>query len=330
MNKHNWYSFLVAGLILMLLSISAVACGPQSQVPGTGGDSSSQADAPTVPIPKDYADFEVGPLTVTRSGVSVGEVANISAVVTNTGDVGGTYNAVLVIDGKEADKKDVSVGSKSTEKVSFQVAKNVPGSYKLEIGESAAILNVYEWPYKIQYDSGTASPDLLSVTGDLGHMVHFSPPAVPFKVQKIELYVQTHIVDESDWVDRYVTVRIWDSGRNNQLWSIDVPWRAFFDEKKTFWKEIAVPNVIANGDFYVEVVTHSERSGDEIIPSPWVPEIPPAIFLGYDKPKNPYISAPVSPEETHSSVSRMGEIIEVPVKYQGINWLIRVEGDGRL
>src|SRR4030042_1795948 len=141
MNKHNWHLFLVAGLILMLLSISAVACGPQAQGPGTGGSSPSQADVPTSQIPKDYADFEVGPLTITRSGVSVGEMATVSATVTNTGDVGGIYKAVLLIDGKEADKKDVSVGPKSTGSVAFQVTMSAAGSYKVEIGKSAAILS---------------------------------------------------------------------------------------------------------------------------------------------------------------------------------------------
>src|SRR4030042_1029862 len=142
MNKHKWYSSLVAGLILMLWSISAVAFGPQPQMPGTGGDSSSQTGVPTSQIPKDYADFEVGPLTVTRSGVSVGELATVSATVTNTGDVGGNYTAVLLIDGKEADKKDVSVGSDSTATATFQVTMSAAGIYKLEIGRSAAILTV--------------------------------------------------------------------------------------------------------------------------------------------------------------------------------------------
>jgi len=331
MNKHKWYSFSVVGLILMLLSISAMACGPQSQISEVGGVPSSQADVPTNPIPKDYPDFEVGLLDITRSGVSSGEVATVSTTVTNTGDVKGVYKAVLFVDGKEAEQKDIPVGPKSAEKVTFQVAKSVPGSYKLEIGESAATLTVYKWPYKIQYDAGIASPDLLSVAGELGHMVHFSPPTTPFKIQKIEFYVQTRVVDESDWADRYATVRIWDSDRNKQLWSVNVPWRTFWDEKKSFWKEIDVPNIVANGDFYVEIVTHSEQFGDEIIATtPWVPEMPPAIFLGYDRPPNPYLTTPLSPEETNSNLSKMGEVVEVPVKYQGINWLIRAEGDGKL
>jgi hypothetical protein len=329
MNKHNWNPFLVAGLILMLLSISAVACGPQTQVPGTGGSSPSQADVPTSQIPKNYADFEVGPLTIARSGISVGEMATVSATVTNTGGVGGIYKAVLLIDGKEVNQEDVSVGPRGIERVTFQVTRSAAGSYKVEIGKSAAILNVYGWPYKIQYDAGSAYGESLSVAGDYGHMVRFSPPATPFRVQKVELYATAIVTKDSDWTDKYITVRIWDSEGNRQLWSDDFPWRTVWGETWGFWHEMDVPNVSVNGDFYVEIVTHSYQFGDEIITYHSGPEVSPAVFVGRDKP-NPYVDEAVSSDETRSGVSNMGKLVEVPVKYQGSNWLIRVEGDGSL
>src|SRR4030066_2045358 len=328
MNKHKWYSFLVAGLILMLLSISAVAWGPQPQVPGTGGDSSSQTGVPTSQIPKNYADFEVGPLTIARSGISVGELATVSATVTNTGGVGGIYKAVLFIDGKEADKKDVSVGPNNTATVTFQVTMGAAGIYKLEIEKSAGVLTAYGWPYTIQYDAGTAYGELLSVSGDYGHMVHFSPPTPPFRIQNVKLYINTVIADKSDW-DRYITVRIWDSDGNRQLWSLDVTWQDFWNETAGFWQNVDVPNVSVNGDFYLEIVTHSDQFGEEIIAWPWASDVRPAMFLGHDKSK-PYIDEAVSYGETRSGVSSMGKFIEMPSKYEGVNWLIRVVGDGSL
>ncbi len=323
MNKHNWYRFLISGLILLLLPISAMACGSQSQ--GTEAESSGVA-VPTTPIPKAYADFEVGSLTVTRDGVSVGEMATVSTTVTNTGDVEGIYRAVLTIDGKEADQKDVSVGANGTEMITFQVVKNAPGSYELAIGESAAMLTVYEWPYKIQYDSGNVY-GMLSIAGGLGHIVHFTPPTTPFRIQKIETYVQTRVADKSDWGNRYFTVRIWGSDGSKQLWSENVKWYAFYREAASFWKEIDIPNVSVDGDFWVEIVTHSEQFDEEIVALTWSPAVRPTIFLGFDRP-SPYII--VAPVETQSGVSNAGNLVEVPVKYQGLNWLIRVEGDGKL
>src|SRR4030042_6561297 len=100
------YLILVIGLVLLLFPITAIGC--TQSIPGEGKVSSDGANG-TNPIPKAYADFEVGPLTVIRSGVSVGEIATVSTNVINTGGVQGTYTAVLEIDGQQADKKDVSI-----------------------------------------------------------------------------------------------------------------------------------------------------------------------------------------------------------------------------
>jgi len=331
MSKHIWHRILISGLVLLLIPISAVACSSQPQVTQGGEAASSGAAATTNPIVKTYADFEVGPLTVVRNGVSVGEVATVSTTVTNTGDVLGIYKAVLTVDGKQVDQKDVSVGPNGTEGFSFQVSRKAPGSYKLAIGDSAAILNVYEWPYTIMYDTGVPYGELLSVPGDYGHIVRFTPPAVPFRVQEIDVYVQARGRDESDWDNKFVTMRILDSG-NNQLWSKDLPWRFFWNETGSFWKEIDVPNVTVNGDFKVVIVTHSDQFGEEVVAWPWSTEVRPAIFMGYDKPKpSPYITTPVVLVETRSGVcDSMGNLIGLPDKYQGLDWLIHVDGEGRL
>ena len=326
MKKHNWYSVLVVGLILTLLPVSVVACGSQTGTPDTG-DVSSVGTPP--PIPKEYADFEVSPLTIQRSGISVGETATVSATVTNTGDVSGNYKAVLLIDGKEADQKDVFVGPDKTEQIAFQVTKDVPGSYELAIGDSAGMLTVYEWPYKIQYDLGNVYEELLSVSGEYGHSVRFSPPTTPFDVQKIEVYGRGLVNEDSEWRDRHITVRIWDESGTRQIWAKDFPWRVFWSETGSFWKELDVPNISVYGDFYVEIVTHSEQFGEDIIAWPWATNVRPALFLGWDRP-NPSIDTPGQPVETRSGISHMGTPVEVPIKYQGLNWLIRVEGSGEL
>jgi hypothetical protein len=325
MNGFRYLIFSI-GLVLLLLPISVTGC---AQSMSEAGKVSSDGANVTNPIPKNYAEFEVGPLTITRNGVSVGEMATVSTTVTNTGGVQGTYTAVLTMDGQQADKKVVSIGPGGTEAVTFQVNKSAPGGYKLEIGDSTATLNVYQWPYRIKYDLGSASGEPLSVAGDYGHIVHFSPPATPFKIQKIELYVQAIVAKDSDWYDRFVTVRIWDSSRTQQLWSVSLPWRDFWNVVGSFWKEIEVPSVSANGDFYVEIVTHSPQFQGEIVAWPSGPEVRPAIFVGYDRPK-PHIDVAFSTTETRSGISIMGQPMEVPVKYQGLNWLIRVDGDGSL
>jgi hypothetical protein len=315
------------GLVLLLFPILVVGCGPQSQAPGTV--SSSEGTNANNPIPKDFAEFEVGPLTVVRDGVSIGEAAMVSTSVTNTGGIQGTYNAVLTVNGQKADQKDVVIGPGATELVSFQVSENAAGSYKLEIDGSAATLNVYQWPYTIQYDLGNTYGESVSLSNDYGHIVRFTPPTTPFKIQNIAVYVQASVSQDSEWDNRFVTVRIWNSGRTQQLWSVDLPWRDFRMDVVSFWKNIQVPNVSTDGDFYVEIVTHSNQFQGEMAAWQWGPEVRPAIFVGYDRP-NPYQTSTISLTETRSGISDMGQPVEIPTKYQGLNWLIRVEGDGSL
>lgn len=320
------YLIFAIGFILLLLPISAAGCGQTTTKPG---NVSSDGAIPN-PIPKAYADFEVGPLTVTRSAVSVGELATVSTTIKNTGDIQGSYTAALIVDGKQADQKVVAIGPDSSESVSFQISESAPGSYKLEIADSSATLNVYQWPYRIQYDQGIAAyGELLSLAGDYGANVRFTPPAVPFKIQKIELYTSGLVAKDSEWYDNFVTIRIWDSSKTQQLWTANFIYRDFWNDVGTFWKEIDVPNVAADGDFYVEVVTHGPQLQGEMATWPWGFEVRPAIFIAYAQP-DPYQTITVSQAETRSGISVNGQLVDIPVKYKGINWMIRVVGDGSL
>ena len=142
--------------------------------------------------------------------------------------------------------------------------------------------------------------------------------------------MKTRVAEKSEWGDRYFTARIWNSDKSKQLWSENIKWYAFYSEAATFWKEIDVPNISVHGDFWVEIVTHSDKLDEEITAWYLAPEVlNSAIFVGYDTP-NPYITDIATRPETRSGVSYQGNLVEVPVKYEGIDWLIRVEGDGRL
>jgi hypothetical protein len=321
------YLVLVLGIVLLLFPILAIGCGPQPSVPSAVP--STDGNKGTASIVKEYAAFEVGAPKLSRNGVSVGEAATVSTDVTNTGGIPGTYKAVLTVNGQQADQKDVSIGPGQTQSVSFQVTKSAPGVYQLQIGDSSATLGVYKWPYTIQYDLGNAvGTEAWSLSGDYGHILHFTPPTTPFKIQKIDAYVHGTVNKDSDWYDRFVTVRIWNSDRTQQLWTANLPWRDFWNDVGSFWKTIEVPNVSTNGDFYVEIVTHSDQFGSDIGTAPRS-DAAPAIFVAYDWP-NPYQTSPIPTIVTRSGVSNMGQPVEVPVKYQGLNWLIRVEGDGSL
>jgi hypothetical protein len=346
MRQWKLYLIIVPSLVFLLFATMA-AC---SQPPAT---------IENQPVSQKPAEFEVGPITFEPSTVMVGDPVTATATVKNIGDVSGTYTAILAIDGQEMDKKDITVEPGNSTDASFQFSKANPGTYNIIIGDASATINVHEWkPYKIQYDETdeTGVPGVcIYVSGENGHIVRFTPPAKAFRIQKIRVFGTAGVLNNREYDENYFTVRIWDKEGNNQLWSQDLPWRLFFPGD--CWREIKVPDVRVNDDFYVEIVTHSIASGfipGTEIPSPgghpiefveinefcgvgrWQTVLPQQkgpgvgtrgiIVIGFEYPKS---YTPSNHPETRSGYSYMGKPIDPGEgRFEGINWLIRVEGEG--
>jgi hypothetical protein len=292
------------------------------------------------------AEFEVGPITFEPPVVMVGDTVTVTATVSNIGGTAGTYIAALSVDGQEVDAKVISVDPGSSQNVSFQFSRTTAGSYQLMIDNSSAVLTVNNWsPYTIQYDESDGVAEGIYVSGDNGHIVRFSPPAQAFKIQKIRIFGFVKPRDTDEFDKNHVTVRIWDKDGNNQLWNQDFPWRLFIEGS---WQDIQVPDIRVNDDFEVEVVTHSDPAGGDPIDFLSIGSIPPekisyiggvyvfqageklpsVVCIGFDYPES-YISSPSNRPETRSGYSYMGKLIDPGQKrLEGINWLIRVEGEG--
>jgi hypothetical protein len=333
MRQRKSYLIAATGLFFLLL-ISMSACAKPL------------ATIEQPPASQKPAQFEVGPITFAPPAVMVGDTITVSATINNIGDVAGTYTATLFLDGQQADNKSIPVDPGSSQEVSFQLSKSTAGSYMLAIGNSSTVLTVYNWTsHTIRYDNSDGAVVGAYVDGEAGHIVHFTPLNKAFKVQKIRIFAATKIKNTSE-LDNRITVRIWDKDGNNLLWSQDVPWSLFLGGS---WQEIKVPDVRVNDDFLVEVVTHSYAPGNPIDFVSLVPFIPPptsdeagifriigglagnvqsAVLIGFDYPQS-YIDSPSNRPETRSGYSYMGKQIDPGQKrLEGIQWLIRVEGEG--
>jgi len=76
--------------------------------------------------------FRVSDLNTIPSEINSGEEVTVSVVVTNVGDVEGSYTIILKINGDEEDVKTVMLGAGASTEVEFTVRKNV-GTYNVEI-----------------------------------------------------------------------------------------------------------------------------------------------------------------------------------------------------
>ena len=106
----------------------------------------NQPDAP-VPVPDMFlpASFVLSNLSIATSEsktwqgftyvTRTGEDAHITVDVTNNGEQGGTYQAVLMLNGEPVDSTQFDIGAGETKSISFDVNGNEPGAYTVQIGD---------------------------------------------------------------------------------------------------------------------------------------------------------------------------------------------------
>ncbi|GAH50416.1 unnamed protein product, partial [marine sediment metagenome] len=85
------------------------------------------------PLPPAPAAFTSSALTISPTEVAIGESVTISVLVTNTGDLAGSYEVVLKIDGAPVVTKVVTLGAGESIKVTFSVIRDVAATYQVEI-----------------------------------------------------------------------------------------------------------------------------------------------------------------------------------------------------
>ncbi len=78
--------------------------------------------------------FTVSSLTITPSEVNIGESAAISVLITNTGDLTGSYEVSLEINNTVVETKEVTLAGGDSEPVSFSITKDTAGEYTVNVG----------------------------------------------------------------------------------------------------------------------------------------------------------------------------------------------------
>jgi len=84
--------------------------------------------APTAPF------FFFGDLTISPTEVDIGQIVTISITVRNTGDMAGSHEVTLKIDGVVEATKKVTLEISASEKVTFTISKDVAGTYSVAAG----------------------------------------------------------------------------------------------------------------------------------------------------------------------------------------------------
>ena len=301
-------------LVVLAGSLVIYGCGPKESAPAPVSPSAptpapTLAPAPTptpmptptpVPAPAPTpppspAELKVASLSVIPPEVEAGEGATVEVQIENTGGSKGVYIAILTVDGVTVEEKDITVAPNTTDTVSFQLVKETPGTYKIAIGDVSSHLAVTE-KGELKYDDGTPDGSYAMGGSGCGYLVQFSPLSTPYTITKIKIFGKTY---KTGYENRVFDVQIWDS-EQKKIYEASYPHTKFSPEPA--WVEIAIPDVIVSGDFYVVVCTNTPQEG--------------GVQLYYDS----------SVKNEHSEVTRSWKIIHWNLSQapkETSNWMIR-------
>ncbi|MCK4722411.1 MAG: hypothetical protein KAT75_03855, partial [Dehalococcoidia bacterium] len=87
----------------------------------------------TVKLPPVPATFTTTGLTISPLGVNKGESVTFSVLVTNTGDLTGSYEVTLKINGVVVATEDVTLAGGASQKVTFTTAQEEAGTYSVTV-----------------------------------------------------------------------------------------------------------------------------------------------------------------------------------------------------
>jgi hypothetical protein len=97
-------------------------------------------------IPLVEANFTVSNLTIAPERAKQGENIIISAMVTNNGELPGTYSGALKLKGALESTEEIDLGPGESRKISFKIAKTTPGFYNVELeGLTGRFVVEMEW-----------------------------------------------------------------------------------------------------------------------------------------------------------------------------------------
>jgi hypothetical protein len=115
----------------------------------TGGEYFAEVDGLSgtfIVIPLVPANFYVSNLTIAPERAKQGEKVNISATVTNNGEVAGNYSLVLKLKGAVETTEEISLNPGENQRVTFGITKKTPGFYNVELeGLTGRFVVEMEW-----------------------------------------------------------------------------------------------------------------------------------------------------------------------------------------
>jgi hypothetical protein len=140
---------MVENIIDLMLSPGATQATTFTVDKEAGGEYYAEVDGLSgtfVIIPLVPANFTLSNLIIAPERAKQGENIIISAMVTNNGELSGTYSASLKLKGALESTEEINLSPGESQKISFKIAKTTPGFYNVELdGLTGRFVVEMEW-----------------------------------------------------------------------------------------------------------------------------------------------------------------------------------------
>jgi len=140
---------MVENIIDLMLPPGASQATTFTIIKDAGGEYYAEVDGLSgvfIVIPLVPANFSVTNLVISPERAKQGESIIISAMVTNNGELPGTYNAVLKLRGAVESTEEIDLSPGENRKLAFKIAKTTPGFYNVELeGLTGRFVVEMEW-----------------------------------------------------------------------------------------------------------------------------------------------------------------------------------------
>ena len=123
----------VVGLLTVALGLTSCAART-TEAPPAAKTETTQTAPSAKPVLKP-ASFSVSGLTITPAEVTTGSKVTIEVLVTNNGELPGTYDVILKIDGTVETTQNVTLAGGASQNVTFTTSKATARTYAVAIGE---------------------------------------------------------------------------------------------------------------------------------------------------------------------------------------------------
>ncbi len=104
------------------------------------------------------ASFSASNLSISPSTVDIGEPVTIAVIITNTGDLTGSYTLTLKINNTQIDTKNVTLAGKVSQTVSFTTPINASGVYNVDVNGLVGSFTVKTAPSPTPTATPTPTP----------------------------------------------------------------------------------------------------------------------------------------------------------------------------